>query len=59
MSISEYGDLDGIALAQLVAKGEVTALELVEEAITRVEPNFLARTQGISRTSRKYWRRRL
>lgn len=37
MSISEYGDLDGIALAQLVAKGEVTALELVEEAITRVE----------------------
>lgn len=28
-------------------------------AIARVEPDFLPRTEGISRTSRKYWRRRV
>ena len=37
MAISEYGDLDGIALAELIRKGEVTALELVNEAISRIE----------------------
>jgi len=37
MAISEYGDLDGLALAELVRKGDVTALELVEEAIERIE----------------------
>lgn len=37
MSINEYGDLDGVALARLVARGEVSALELVEEAIRRIE----------------------
>lgn len=37
MSISEYSDLDGIAMAALVKSGEVTALELVEEAIRRIE----------------------
>ncbi len=37
MAISEYGDLDGIALAELVRKGEVSALELVNEAISRIE----------------------
>ena len=37
MAILEYGDLDGLALAELVRKGEVTALELVNEAISRIE----------------------
>lgn len=37
MGISEYEDLDGLGMADLVKKGEVTALELVEEAITRIE----------------------
>ena len=37
MSIKEYGDLDGLALAELVRKREVTPLELVEEAISRIE----------------------
>ena len=37
MPISEYGDLDGLGLAELVKKGEVSALELVEEAISRIE----------------------
>ncbi len=37
MSMNEYGDLDGTDLARLVARGEVSALELVEEAIRRIE----------------------
>ena len=37
MSISEYGELDGLAMADLVSKGEVSALELTEEAIRRIE----------------------
>lgn len=37
MGIEEYGELDGLALARLVADGEVTALELTEEAIRRAE----------------------
>lgn len=37
MSIAEYSELDGIAMADLVRRGEVTALELVEEAIARIE----------------------
>jgi len=37
MAIAEYEDLDGLAMASLVKKGEVTALELIEEAITRIE----------------------
>lgn len=32
-----YGDLDALGLANLVANGEVSALELVDEAITRTE----------------------
>jgi amidase len=33
----EYARHDGLGLAELVAKGEVTASELVEEAIARIE----------------------
>ena len=37
MSLTEYDDLDGVALAELVRKQEVTPLELVEAAIARIE----------------------
>ena len=37
MSIAEYEELDGLGMAELVRKGEVTPLELVEEAINRIE----------------------
>ncbi len=37
MAIAEYDDLDAVAMADLVRKREVTALELAEEAITRIE----------------------
>ena len=37
MSFREYASHDALGLAELVAKGEVTASELVEEAITRIE----------------------
>lgn len=37
MGIAEYGELDGLALAALVAGGELSAAELVEEAIRRIE----------------------
>src|SRR5665648_171839 len=33
----EYGDYDGLGLAELVRDGEVSPLELVEEAISRIE----------------------
>ena len=37
MAFKEYASYDGLGLAELVRKGEVTAAELVEEAITRIE----------------------
>jgi amidase len=37
MSFREYASYDGLGLAELVAKGEITASELVEEAIARIE----------------------
>ncbi|MGB5950489.1 MAG: amidase family protein [Parvibaculum sp.] len=37
MGIAEYASHDGLGLAGLVAKGEVTATELVDEAISRIE----------------------
>ncbi|PCJ71357.1 MAG: amidase [Rhodobiaceae bacterium] len=37
MTIKEYAELDGLAMGELVRKGEVSAEELVEEAITRIE----------------------
>lgn len=37
MSFSEYDDYDGLGLAHLVRRGEVSPLELLEEAIARVE----------------------
>ena len=37
MSFQEYASYDGLGLAKLVVKGEVTASELVEEAIARIE----------------------
>ncbi len=37
MPINDYSDHDGLGLAALVAKGEVTPLELVDAAIERIE----------------------
>jgi amidase len=37
MAISEYASYDGMGLAELVRRGQVTAAELVEEAIRRIE----------------------
>lgn len=37
MGFAEYDRYDGVGLAELVAKGEVTASELLEEAIARAE----------------------
>ncbi|MGI9432239.1 MAG: amidase, partial [Myxococcota bacterium] len=37
MAIAEYADYDGLGLAELVRRGEVSAAELVEEAIARIE----------------------
>ena len=37
MAFSDYGKYDALGLAELVAKREVSAAELVEEAIARVE----------------------
>ena len=37
MRFDEYRNLDGVALAKLVADGEVTAAELLELAIARAE----------------------
>ncbi|HWD25860.1 MAG TPA: amidase family protein [Rhizomicrobium sp.] len=37
MAFAEYADYDGLGLAHLVRKGAVTPLELVEEAIARIE----------------------
>jgi len=37
MAFSEYAKYDGLGLAELVAKKQVSAAELVEEAIARIE----------------------
>ena len=37
MSFSEYGNYDGLGLAELVRKKKVAPIELVEEAIQRIE----------------------
>ena len=37
MSFKEYGSYDGIGLAELVRKKEITANELLDEAIERCE----------------------
>jgi len=37
MAFAEYSDFDGLGLARLVRTGEVTPLELLEEAIARIE----------------------
>jgi amidase len=37
MGFSEYADYDGIGLAELVRKGEVTPIELVEACVERIE----------------------
>jgi amidase len=37
MPIAEYASYDGLGLAELVRKGEVQPLELVDEAVTRIE----------------------
>ncbi|MDO9126392.1 MAG: amidase family protein, partial [Parvibaculum sp.] len=37
MSFREYAGYDGLGLAELVHKGEVSAAELAEEAISRIE----------------------
>src|SRR5688572_14646625 len=37
MAIAEYGQLDGLALGDLVRRRQVTPAELIEEAIARAE----------------------
>ena len=37
MGFAEYGQYDGLGLAALAAKGEVSACELAEAAIERIE----------------------
>jgi amidase len=37
LAIAEYGNLDGLALAELVRRGQVSPGELLEEAIARAE----------------------
>ena len=37
MAFEEYGDYDGVGLAELVKKGEISAREVVDEAIERAE----------------------
>ncbi|HJW41339.1 MAG TPA: amidase family protein [Rhizomicrobium sp.] len=37
MAFSEYADFDGLGLAHVVRRGDVTPLELLEEAIARIE----------------------
>jgi len=37
MGIAEYSELDGLAMAELVRTGQVSARELVDEAIARIE----------------------
>ncbi len=37
MAFAEYAEFDGLGLAHLVRQGEVTPLELLEEAIARIE----------------------
>src|SRR5215472_8452930 len=37
MSFAEYSQYDGLGLAHLVRRGEISPLELVEEAIARIE----------------------
>ena len=37
MSFKEYASYDGLGLSELVRKGDVKPLELVEEAIRRIE----------------------
>lgn len=37
VAITEYSELDGLALAELVRRGDVNASELAEEAILRIE----------------------
>ena len=37
MGIAEYSEYDGLGLAELVRRGEVSPAELVEEAITRID----------------------
>ena len=37
MAFAEYDHYDALGLAQLVRRGEVSPLELVDEAIARIE----------------------
>src|SRR4029077_18423847 len=37
MAFAEYAQYDGLGLAHLVRRGEISALELVEESIARIE----------------------
>ena len=37
MAFSDYGNYDGLGLAELVRKKKVSPAELVEEAISRIE----------------------
>ncbi len=55
MSFAEYASHDGVGLAELVRRGEVTPLELVEEAlarIARVDPALRAVTERFDERAR-------
>ena len=64
MPIQGYSNYDAVGLAELVASGQVTPAELLEEAITRVErvngeinavvyPTTTRRASGRSRACRR------
>ena len=43
MAFAEYANYDGLGLAHLVRRGEVTPLELLDEAIARIERRISGR----------------
>ena len=54
--ISDYAEYDAVGLAELVSRREVTPLELVDEAIRRIEqvnPELNAVTVGLYDQGRK------
>jgi len=49
VSIADYASYDGLGLAQLVKSGEVSAVELAEEAIARIEKHNPALNAVVTR----------
>ena len=69
MTISDFSDYDGLGLAGLVTKGDVSPVELVDAAIARIEKHNgvlnavvhkaydEARKVAVGRSRTKCWRR--